>query len=71
MGGVAYIDKRRWEAIVALVNKQAADEGLWFEAETCAEATVQQALRKLHAAIEDRSPEECAIEVLTRICHGR
>lgn len=38
--------------IRALVAAQAEDEGLWFEAETCAEAYLQQELRKLHAAVE-------------------
>jgi hypothetical protein len=36
----------------ALVSEQAADPGLWFEAETAAEGYLQQELRKLHAAIE-------------------
>lgn len=36
-----------------LVDEQAKDEGLWFQAQTCAEAYVQTALRKLHAAVED------------------
>jgi hypothetical protein len=35
-----------------LVDEQARDEGLWFQAQTCAEAYVQTALRKLHAAVE-------------------
>ncbi len=35
-----------------LVDRQAEDEGLWFKAETIAEAYVQQALRDLHAEIE-------------------
>lgn len=35
-----------------LVEEQANDEGLWFQAQTCAEAYVQNALRKLHAAVE-------------------
>lgn len=35
-----------------LVLRQAADEGLWFQAETASEAYLQQELRKLHAAIE-------------------
>ena len=35
-----------------LVHKQAEDDGLWFHAETCAEAYVQQELRKLHDAVE-------------------
>lgn len=35
-----------------LVNKQAEDPGLWFDAQTAPEAYLQQELRKLHAAIE-------------------
>jgi hypothetical protein len=38
--------------VKALVEKQADDEGLWFEAQTCAEAYLQQQLRLLHAEIE-------------------
>ncbi len=43
------------DAIQALVNEQAEDEGLWFIAETAAEAYLQQELRRLHALIE-RAP---------------
>jgi ribosomal protein RSM22 (predicted rRNA methylase) len=35
-----------------LASEQAEDEGLWFLAETAAEAYLQRELRKLHAAIE-------------------
>ena len=35
-----------------LVNEQAEDEGLWFVAETAAEAYLQQELRRLHRLIE-------------------
>ena len=35
-----------------LVRQQAEDDGLWFQAQTSAEAYLQQELRKLHAAIE-------------------
>lgn len=35
-----------------LVDEQAEDEGLWFIAETAAEAYLQQELRRLHAAVE-------------------
>ncbi len=38
--------------IFDLVDTQAKDEGLWFVAETVAEAYVQNALRELHALIE-------------------
>ena len=43
------------DALVRLrttVDAQAEDEGLWFVAETAAEAYLQQELRKLHAQIE-------------------
>ncbi len=34
------------------VNKQAEDEGLWFDARTVSEAYLQMELRELHAVIE-------------------
>jgi len=36
-----------------LVNTQAEDEGLWFVAKYITEAYLQQALRELHALIEE------------------
>ena len=51
-------------AIRAVVNEQAEDDGLWFIAETCAEAYLQHELRRLHAVIEGKTPEQCAIEAL-------
>lgn len=38
--------------IQAMVDAQAEDEGLWFQAMTAPEAYLQQELRKLHAIIE-------------------
>lgn len=38
--------------VVALVEEQAEDEGLWFIARTAPEAYLQQELRRLHAVIE-------------------
>lgn len=35
-----------------LVDKQAEDDGLWFDAEYASEGYLQQELRKLHAVIE-------------------
>ncbi len=35
-----------------LAHQQAEDDGLWFNAKTAAEAYLQAALRKLHAAVE-------------------
>jgi hypothetical protein len=37
---------------LALVHKQAEDEGLWFVAQTAPEGYLQQELRRLHGAIE-------------------
>lgn len=38
--------------VLALVDEQAEDEGLWFIARTAPEAYLQQELRRLHAAVE-------------------
>jgi hypothetical protein len=40
-----------------MVQAQAEDEGLWFEAETATEANLQNALRRLHAAVEQDRKE--------------
>jgi hypothetical protein len=44
------------EALRELLDDQAADRGLWFDAKTCPEAYLQNALRRLHAAIEGTPP---------------
>ena len=54
----------------AVVNRQAEDSGLWFEAQTAPEAYLQQELRKLHEAIEGRSQKECALAALDRLGQG-
>ena len=41
--------------VKVLVNKQAEDDGLWFDAQTAPEAYLQQELRKLHGAVEEAS----------------
>lgn len=43
--------------IQALVDEQAEDEGLWYDAETIAEAYVQAALRQLHTVIEEEGDQ--------------
>ena len=51
------------DKILALVNEQAEDDGLWFLDPLCSEAYLQSALRKLHAVIEEvaaRSAKEKA-----------
>ncbi len=35
-----------------IVNEQAEDDALWFDANYATEAYLQQALRRLHAAVE-------------------
>jgi len=44
---------KKWLALKKIVDEQAEDQGLWFEAETAPEAYLQQELRKLHAEIEN------------------
>jgi hypothetical protein len=44
--------RARFEKIVAVVNEQAEDFGLWFDAVYATEAYLQQELRRLHAVIE-------------------
>ncbi len=46
--------EKHLKAIRIVVDKQANDEGLWFIARTAPEAYLQQALRKLHRAIEGK-----------------
>lgn len=47
-----------------VVDAQSLDDGLWFSPVYLTEDYLQKALRKLHEAIEGRSPEECAADVL-------
>lgn len=39
--------------LLKLVEEQANDDGLWFDARYITEAYLQQELRKLHALIEE------------------
>lgn len=41
-----------YEELQLLIDKQAEDEGLWFEAEYATEEYLQYALRKLHETCE-------------------
>ena len=47
-----------------VVKEQAEDEGLWCEPVYITEAILQRALRRLHAAVEGKTPEQCARAVL-------
>ena len=59
------MDPRLGKAL-AVVNEQANDEALWFQPVYITEDILQQALRRLHEAIEGKSAEECAMDVLDR-----
>lgn len=50
-----------------LVDEQARDPALWFEAEYITEAILQDALRELHAIIEGKWPFECALDLLAKL----
>ena len=45
-------ERLRWRAVRDVVAEQVQDGGVWFTAQTAAEAYLQQELRKLHAAVE-------------------
>jgi hypothetical protein len=47
------ITTREMSTAKELVDEQAEDEGLWFNAQSAAEAYLQQALRQLHEAVEN------------------
>ena len=49
-----------------VVNEQAEDEGLWCHPHYASEAYMQQALRRLHAAVEGVSPTEAALRALSQ-----
>lgn len=53
---LAVLPPNGWEQVRRVVDAQAEDEGLWFIAETAAEAYLQQELRALHDAIERVQP---------------
>ena len=45
--------ENRLAAIQKVVNEQAEDEGLWFDAKTTTEVYLQLELRRLHRVIEE------------------
>lgn len=47
-----------------VVAEQAEDPGLWFVSESITEAYLQAALRRLHAAVEQRSQVQAALDAL-------
>ena len=50
--GPAEPTRTAWQIVRRIVDRQAGDLGLWYEAETASEAYVQKELRVLHAAVE-------------------
>jgi hypothetical protein len=57
-------DEERLKEARKVVDEQAKDEGLWFDAVYITESMLQQALRRLHAAVEGKTPEEIARAIL-------
>jgi hypothetical protein len=53
------------EAIRAVVNEQAHEDALWFQPRSVPEHILQDSLRRLHAVIEGKTPEQCAIKIVT------
>ena len=47
--------------------EQAEDEGLWFQPVYASEAYLQAALRRLTAAVEGKSPDDCARDALKTV----
>ena len=60
------LDLRKLKSIIAIVNEQAEDYGLWFEAVYATEAYLQQELRRLHSVIE-AADLECLLADLARL----
>lgn len=60
-------DSNRLQDARQLIGEQADDDGLWFRAATAPEAMLQNALRRLHEAIEGKTSEECAMEALNNL----
>jgi hypothetical protein len=63
-GGVGGEQAWKLDQVSQVLLEQSEDEGLWFVAETPGEEILQQALRRLHEAIEGKTSEQCARAVL-------
>jgi hypothetical protein len=48
--------RKHHQQVQSLVDAQAKDEGLWFQAQTAPEGYLQAQLRRLHAVIEAELP---------------
>lgn len=54
------------ETAATVIREQSLDDGLWFIPQTAPEDYLQRALRRLHAAVEGKTPKECAIAALSK-----
>lgn len=54
------------ETAATVIREQSLDDGLWFIPQTVPEDYLQRALRRLHAAVERKTPQECAIAALSK-----
>jgi hypothetical protein len=64
------VDNARLKAAEAVVAEQSQDDRLWFDPVYATEAVLQQALRKLHEAIEAKTAEQCAAETIRALIEG-
>ena len=55
---------KRLREAQAIVDEQAEQTSLWFFPQHITEDILQKALRRLHVAIEGKTPEECVREIL-------
>ncbi len=71
LAATAREDVTRLAAARRIVDEQAKDEGLWFNARTAPEAYLQQELRRLHAAVEAEAaaPSEASTSLEEALQH--
>ena len=60
-------DSDRFRAAKGVVEEQARDCRLWHQPERITEATLQNELRRLHAAVEGVSPDDLAKDFLASV----
>lgn len=53
-----------WDMLQRIVDEQAEDAILWSQPGTVVGVALQRALRRLHTAIEGKTPTECALEAI-------
>lgn len=55
---------------ITIVAEQAEDGGLWFIPATASEDYLQQALRRLHAAVDEQAKSTCDSQYCERLFTG-